>query len=126
MKGLIAATAAAGSMLVTQGATALAWNTWCDDEPPLTVVTPGGSHVTVNNFVSAERSNLQLIHQVSVSGYAEAAGPGQSVVHVFVRTPAGGANSVFVTSRDQRFGVGTQGITGWGDVLRLDLVLPVE
>ncbi len=126
MRGLIAATAAAGSMFMTQGATALAWNTWCDDEPPLTVVTPGGNHVTVNNFVSAERSNLQLIHQVSVSGYAETAGPGHSVVHVFVRTPSGGSNSVFVNSTDNRFGISTQGVTSWGQVLQLDLVLPVE
>ena len=102
----------------------LAYNSWCDDEPPVTVVMPSGAHVTINNFLSYEVQDRHLVKQAVLYGTAVAAGDGQALVTIYVKTPPGGHSAIHVTSRTQRFQQQTQNSAGWGSVTELQLLLP--
>ena len=104
---------------------ALAWMDWCDSEPPLTVVTPGGHHVTVNNFLSAPVQDRRLLEQAWVFGYAESSDDGESEVHVYVVLPRGGSQFVRVNSSSTRYHVDADASGRWGSVIELELTVPV-
>lgn len=105
---------------------AFAWMDWCDSEPPLTVVTPGGHHVTVNNFLSAPRADRHLLEKAWVYGYAESEQPGESEVHVYVVLPRGGSEFVRVNSKSVHYSAETSANGRWGTVIELDLSVPVD
>ncbi len=102
-----------------------AYNTWCEDEPPVTVITPAGHHVTINNFLAYEVQDRRLLRSIVVSGTAEPTGrPGETRVIVHVVTPRGGHAPLRVRSATVRFETEASGQIAWGSDLQLELTLP--
>lgn len=128
MKRLLMGTALASAATVALAATpALAWNSWCDNEPPLQVVTPAGTHVTINNWISVPVQDRHLLKNMVVSGTTEpGAKPGTTLVHVHVLTPDGGSRNVHVTSSTSRFDQVSSADGDWNSEIVLDLTVPVS
>lgn len=113
------ALAAVGGMLLSGAGTASANVAWCIADPPVQVVTPGGTNLTVNNLVWLPPSALHLKNQTWDQATAAPDGTGGTRVTVTVHLPAGvGAH---VESSEYRYRVSTQG-NGWNAVtLYLDV-----
>jgi hypothetical protein len=105
-------------------APAQAYNSWCDGEPPLTVVMPSGAHVTINNFLMYEVQDRHLVKQAVVYGTAVPAGDGYALVTIYIKTPPGGHADIHVTSRTERFQQRAENSAAWGSVTALQLLLP--
>lgn len=104
---------------------ALAWNSWCDNEPPVTVVTPAGHHVTVNNWISVPDQDRHLLQEMIVYGDTEpGAEPGTTVIHIHVLTPEGGSRYVHVTSSTGRFEQVSTADGDWDSEIDIDLTVP--
>ena len=103
---------------------ALAWDSYCDTEPPVTLVTPNGNHVTINNFLSYSTSDRSLVHDVDVSATAAPAGDSLALVTITVETPSGGHRPLLVTSTSGRYDTSVSGLAPWGDSTTLYLVIP--
>ena len=122
-----ALTLGASAALALAGTPALAWNSWCDDEPPVTVVTPAGHHVTINNWISVPIQDRRLLRRMVVYGEAEpGAVAGTTTVHVHVITPGGGSKYVHVTSSAGRFETVSTADGGWASEITLTLTLPED
>lgn len=127
MKKFLLALVAATMAALAGPLPALAWVDWCDSEPPVTVVTPAGHRVTVNNFLSAPVQDRHLLKNAVVTGYATAGETsGKSVVHIWVWLPHGGAQYVKITSRTERFDQVAAGRGNWGELVELTLTLPID
>ena len=124
MRRIFAGGLAAVAATMLSGLTASA-SYFCEDEPPVTIVTPAGHHVTVNNFLTTERAYAHLLKRVAVTGYAEPAGEGRSLLHIYVFLPKGGASHVHVTSRTQRFETQTERDGVWGEIIELEMTVPL-
>ena len=106
---------------------ALAWNSWCDTEPPVTVLTPDGHRVTVNNWISVPVQDLHLLRSMEVSGAAyPGAEEGTSLVVIHVHTPRGGSQYVQITSSASRYQEVSSTRAGWGTDVYLFLTVPVD
>jgi hypothetical protein len=70
-RGILVGALGAGLLILGGPATAAANVEWCSSDPPIQVVTPGGSHLTVNNtiyFQAVDRQNLKSItHDASTT-----------------------------------------------------------
>ena len=126
IRKLLVTVAAAGAAAILPAGEGLAWVDWCETDPPVSVVTAGGHHVTVNNFLGTTRANRHLLERAVVFGYAEPAGEGASTIHVFVVLPKGGSAYVRATSKSGRFDQVTESTGRWGDVIQLELTVPVD
>lgn len=120
-----ALTLGASAALALAATPVLAWNSWCDEEPPVTVVTPAGHHVTINNWISVPVQNRHLLKHMVVTGET-AAGPatGTTTVHIRVRTPEGGSLYVHVKSSSVHYDQASTADGDWGSEIVLTLTLP--
>jgi hypothetical protein len=123
-KGKLAASGAAlVAALAATASPALAYQSYCESDPPVQVVTPAGHIVTINNWMAVETSNRHLLRQVVVYGTTEPYGPGHTLVTIHIRTPHGGQGRVHVTSRTARFQQDAIADGGWGQEIQLQMVL---
>ena len=122
-RGMVAATAAALVATLAGASPGLAYQSYCESDPPLQVVTPAGHRVTINNWMQIETSNRHLLKQVVVYGTTEPYGPGHTLVHIHIRTPHGGQGKVHVTSRTTRFQQNADADGTWGQEIELLMVL---
>lgn len=116
--------AAAATVAAAAAVPAQAWSSWCDDEPPVTVVTPNGNHVTFNNFIGYNPVDRRLVRQIVVVGAAQPAGDGEALVTILVFTPEGGHDQLEVTSSSGRYETSAAAGAAWGTVTRLQVRIP--
>ncbi|HEX6547465.1 MAG TPA: response regulator transcription factor [Candidatus Dormibacteraeota bacterium] len=127
VRRILVAAALAASAAVAGVTPTAAYNSWCEDEPPVTVVTPGGQHVTINNWISVPVQDRHLLRKVHVYGEAvPGADPDTTLVTVHVITPRGGSNTVRITSSTQRFDQRDYEEGGWGSEIILKVTIPVS
>lgn len=123
----LAAALSAAAAIGLAAQPALAWNSWCDDEPPVTVVTPNGHRVTINNWISVPIQDRRLLRSMAVSGEAYAGEEtGTSVIVIHVHTPHGGSQYVRVTSSTMRYQEVSTAEGGWDTDVYLVLTVPVD
>ncbi len=120
----IAFASTVAALAALAAAPAQAYNSWCDSEPPVTVVMPSGAHVTINNFLTYEVQDRHLLKEAVLYGTAVPAGGGKALVTIYVVTPQGGHSDIRVTSRTQRFQQEIHGSAAWGSMTTLQLILP--
>ena len=131
-RGLVMGALAAGLLVLAglssgQG-TVLANMDWCSSDPPISVVTPGGAHLMVNNtiyFQPVDRPNLKLItHDASTAPD----GLGGTLITVNLYFPDNFSDA-YVVSANNRFSVQDTaslngGATG-NNVVTLQLHVPI-
>lgn len=120
---LAASSAAVTAALAVTASPALAYQVFCESDPPVQVVTPAGHNVTINNWMTVETSDRHLLKQVVVYGTTEPYGPGQTLVTIHIHTPRGGQGQVHVRSRSSRFEQGAVGEGGWDQDIQVQMVL---
>ena len=98
MKRLLLGAAVAAAIAGAGARPALAWDDWCQDEPPVTVVTPAGHHVTINNYLAAPVQYRHDLQRATLTGTATTAGPGETLVTIRVHFPTHADSQVRVTS----------------------------
>src|SRR5438552_12853827 len=89
-RSVVVAALLGGALLAAGGGTASANMSWCVDDPPIQVVTPGGHNLTVNNMVYLPPYALHLKKKVTDSATVQPDGHGGTLitVHVFVPAPS--------------------------------------
>jgi len=118
-RSVVVALVAVGGMLLF-GAGAVSANVaWCVSDPPVQVVTPGGTTLTVNNLVWLPPTALHLKKQIWDQATAQPDGRGGTLVTVTVHVPAGFA--AHVESSEYRYAVSTQGNGASAIILYLDV-----
>jgi hypothetical protein len=118
-RSVVVALVAVGGMLLAAQGTASANVAWCVADPPVQVVTPGGTILSVNNLVWLPPSALHLKNRMWDQASAAPDGTGGTRITVTVHVPAGVA--AHVQSSEYRYQVSTQG-DGWSAVtLYLDV-----
>jgi hypothetical protein len=127
-RGILVGVLGAGLLLLGGGGSVAANMEWCSSDPPIQVVTPGGSHLTVNNtiyFHPADRPNLKSI---SYEASAAPNGSGGTLVTVNVYFPEN-FNDAYVVSASKRFNVQDTASTNGGatgnNVVTLRLDVPI-
>jgi hypothetical protein len=117
---------AAGLLLVGGPQTVSANVLWCDD-PPIRVVTPGGTILMVNNTIYLSRADMHHRSLITKDATVEPDGRGGTLITVHVYVPAavhGGAN---VVSSNYRFTARDTGGTATGaSVVTLHLDVPTS
>ena len=118
-KSLVLGGLLAGVMVVATSVSASANLVWCMDDPPVTLTTPGGHNLTVNNQVTLPAGSQQLKNDVTDTVIARPDGRGGTLltVNVFVPAPAHVVSSVY------RYKVSTQNYGS--SVVTLFLDVPV-
>jgi hypothetical protein len=91
----------AGVMLVATSAVASANVVFCEADPPVQLVTPGGSYLTVNNQVYLPAGSQLLMREVTDEVSARADGKGGTLITVNVFVPV----EAYVVSSVNRFGI---------------------
>jgi hypothetical protein len=104
-RSLVVACAAVGAMFVAGSGSASANLAWCVSDPPVHVVTPGGSNLTINNMVYLPAGAQHLQNQISDGATVASDGNGGTLVTVHVYVPA----AAHVISSEHRFGLSTEG-----------------
>jgi hypothetical protein len=116
----------AAGLLLAYGQVAVANVTWCVSDPPVQVVTAGGTHLTVNNMVYLPVEDKALAKQIADEASTAPDGHGGTLITVHVSIPlaAHGAN---VISINQRYRVtDTKSTPVGGSVLTLVLDVPTS
>lgn len=124
---LALALALACGAVVAAGGPVLAYDQWCDGDPVVTAVTPGGNQVQVDNNIFVQQQNKDLLAQVSIQVSTEPAGPGRSEIEVVITLPpgpAGGLALVHVTV--SRYHVSRWVGVRWGRQAEVDFLVPVS
>jgi hypothetical protein len=123
----VAAGALAAGLLVLGGQVAASANVvWCTFDPPVQVVTPGGSHLTVNNMITMSLADKDLARLVTDDATAAPDGVGGTLITVHVNIPQG-AHGANVVSANHRYKVTTTSSTpSGGVVLTLELDVPAS
>lgn len=126
-RGLFGGTAAlaaiAASLLATAPGHAI--NVICMDDPPLTVTTPGGTNLTINNWIKTSTADRTYLHGANVTGTTQSDHHGGTLVEVYVQLPAGGSSAVTVSSVDQRTGASGHATASWGGVTEVLVDVPI-
>jgi hypothetical protein len=117
----------AAGLLVLGGQIAASANVvWCTSDPPIQVVTPGGSHLTVNNMVTMSAADKDLAKLVTDDATAAPDGVGGTLITVHVYIPQG-AHGASVVSANHRYKVtATASTPSGGAVLTLELDVPAS
>jgi hypothetical protein len=116
----------AGVGLAVGATPGLAWSSFCEDDPPVQVVTPAGHNLTVNNYLIYERQDRRLMKHAQVYATASPAGPGHTLVVIHVLTPPGGHSGIHVNSKTDRFETSTFADGEWGDEIDLQMTLAID
>ena len=122
-RGVVVGALAAG-LLVLGGQVAASANVvWCTFDPPVHVVTAGGSHLTVNNMITMSMADKDLTKLVTGDATAAPDASGGTLITVHVSIPQG-AHGANVVSTNHRYNVTASASTPAGGVV-LTLVLDV-
>lgn len=103
-RSVVVAALLGGALLAAGGGTASANMSWCVDDPPIQVVTPGGHNLTVNNMVYLPPYALHLKNTISSDANAAPDGKGGTLVTVHVHVPT----KAHVVSTEYRYQVSSQ------------------
>ena len=91
----------AGAMVMATSVAASANFAFCESDPPVQVVTPGGHNLTVNNQVFLAPGSQQLLNSVTDDAIAQGDGHGGTLITVHVYVPG----TARVVSSVNRYGV---------------------
>ena len=116
----------AAGMLVLAGQGAASANVmWCESDPPINVVTPGGHNLTVNNMIYLPVVDRHLASYITDGASAVADGKGGTLINVRVYIP-GAIHGAAVVSSNYRYEVHDSNSTpAGGTVLILTLDVPI-
>lgn len=122
-----AAGALVAGLLVLGGQVAASANVvWCAFDPPIQVVTAGGSHLTVNNMITMSSADRDIAKLITDDATATPDGVGGTLITVHVRIPQG-AHGANVVSTNHRYRVSaTSSTPGGGVVITLELDVPAS
>src|SRR5260370_42585052 len=87
--GILRAGVAATACWLAGAALASAMVLWCESDPPIQVVTPAGTNLTVNNMIYVPRYDMHLATHFPVSAAAAADGHGGTPITVHVHVARG-------------------------------------
>jgi hypothetical protein len=123
----VAVGALAAGLLVLGGQVAASANVvWCTFDPPVQVVTPGGSHLTVNNMITMSSADKDLAKLLTDDATTTPDGVGGTLITVHVNIPQG-AHGANVVSTNHRYKVtATSSTPSGGVVLTLELDVPAS
>jgi hypothetical protein len=123
----VAVGALAAGLLVLGGQVAASANVvWCTFDPPVHVVTAGGSHLTVNNMITMSMADKDIAKLVTGDATAAPDGSGGTLITVHMSIPQG-AHGASVVSINHRYNVTASASTpGGGVVLTLELDVPAS
>ena len=110
----------AGAMLMATSVGASANFAFCESDPPVQVVTPGGHVLVVNNTVYLAHGSQQLLSAVTETASAQPDGKGGTLITLSVFVPV----SAHVVASVYRYQVSAAG-DGSG-VLTLVLDVPIS
>ena len=117
---------AAGLLLLGGQVAASANVVWCTFDPPVHVVTAGGSHLTVNNMITMSVADKDIAKLVTGDATAVPDGSGGTLITVHVSIPQG-AHGAYVVSTNHRYNVtASASAPGGGVVLTLELDVPAS
>ena len=97
---------------------------WCESDPPVQVITPGGTTLTVNNQIYVPRYDMHLSTHFPASATAMSDGHGGSLITVRVQV-AFGVSFAHVVSSENRFQVASPGDGTGGMVVTTFLDVPI-
>jgi len=125
MKRLLAVAAAAlGALALATPAAAMGF--LCDDDPPITVETPAGNHLTINNYLVVSASERHLLKQAIFTGTTVHDPAGGTFVRIHVMLPGGSNAPVHITSVSQRYETFRSADTRWGAGAEIELHVPLN
>jgi hypothetical protein len=96
---------------------------WCESDPPVQVITPGGANLTVNNMIYVPRYDLHLATHFPASAATAPDGRGGTLITVRVQV-AWGVSFAHVVSSENRFQVTSPGDGTGGAVVTTYLDVP--
>ncbi len=105
-------------------APASAMVTWCESDPPIQVVTPAGTNLTVNNMIYVPRYEMHLATHFPASATTAADGHGGTLITVHVQV-AWGISLAHVVSSENRYQVASRGDGTGGTVVTTYLDVPI-
>ncbi len=97
---------------------------WCESDPPILLVTPAGTYITVNNQIYVSRYDMQLATHFPASATAVSDGHGGSLITVHVQVTSG-VSFAHVVSSANRFQVSSPGDGIGGTVVTTYLDVPI-
>ena len=126
IRGVVVGALAAGLVVLGGQVAASANVVWCTFDPPVHVVTPGGSHLTVNNMITMSLVDKDIAKLVTDDATTAPDGVGGTLITVHVHIPPG-AHGANVVSTNHRYGATTTSSTpAGGVVLTLELDVPAS
>ena len=114
---------AAGGMVFGAAGSASANLVWCSADPPVQVVTPSGSNLTVNTTVSVVRSETKYVRAVRETTASVPDGAGGTLITVQVALPAG-ISTAQITGSVNRYQVTATATGSGGTTVTLHLDVP--
>jgi hypothetical protein len=97
---------------------------WCESDPPIQVLTPAGTILTVNNMIYVPRYEMHLATHFAASATTAADGHGGTLITVHVQV-AGGVSMAHVVSSENRYQVVSPGDGIGGTVVTTYLDVPI-
>ncbi len=123
VRGMAAAAAVAGVMLIGGGGAGSANVLWCVSDPPSEVESPSGTNLTVNNYYYASDTDAHLLQLVTDEVSTSPDGAGGTLVTVEVEVPHA-ISVLYVVSTVQRYQVSATGSGKGGTDIVLTLDVP--
>jgi hypothetical protein len=96
---------------------------WCESDPPVRVITPGGANLTVNNMIYVPRFEMHLNTHFPASATTASDGHGGTLITVHVQV-AFGVSYAHIVSSENRFQVASPGDGTGGTVVTTYLDVP--
>lgn len=125
MKRLFAvAVATLGALAVATPAAAMGF--LCDDDPPISVETPAGNHLTINNYLVVSASERHLLKLATFTGTTVHDPAGGTFVRIRVTLPNGSNAPVHITSVSQRYETFNSADARWGGGAEIVLHVPLD
>jgi hypothetical protein len=97
---------------------------WCESDPPVQVITPGGTYLTVNNMIYVSRYEMHLHTHFPASATTASDGHGGTVITVRVQV-AFEVSFAHVVSSENRYQVAARGDGTGGTVVTTYLDVPI-
>jgi len=97
---------------------------WCESDPPIQVLTPGGTNLTVNNMIYVPIFDMHVARQFLASATTVADGHGGTLITVQVQI-ARGVSMAHIVSSENRFQVASPGDGTGGTVVTTYLDVPI-
>ena len=97
---------------------------WCEADPPVQLVTPAGTNITINNQIYVPWYDMHLSTHFPASATAVSDGHGGSLITVQVHVSSG-VSFAHVVSSANRFQVSSSGDGTGGTVVTTYLDVPI-